>query len=297
LTDFGADQSFAGAVQKVREHYGTEVSPSAVRTHTLAHAKAIGAVEHVPPVQPVKTLVSQMDGSMIPIVKTGTGSHPDKRKEKELYWREVRLCCARPKDAVDCIYGATLGSINVAGLLWYQTAQAAGLGPSTHVHGLGDGARCIMNSFSEQFGQQGTYTVDFWHVSEYLAEAAQVIAPQSNKDWLHQKQGQLLQNQVAEVLRSLNDKLEPAEQEEAPVRSAYTYIDERKEHMDYAGAKAAGLPIGSGEIEGGHRHVIQERLKITGSWWLERNAEWMLQLRTKRANNDWGKNWSEFATN
>jgi hypothetical protein len=46
--------------------------------------------------------------------------------------------------------------------------------------------------------------------------------------------------------------------------------------MDYAGARAAGLPIGSGEVEGGHRHVLQKRLKIAGAWWRERNAEWML---------------------
>lgn len=297
LTDFGAEKSFADAVEKMREHYGIQVGASAVREQTLAHAKAIGAVEHAPPTQAVKTLVSQMDGSMIPVVKTGTGQNPDKRKEKELYWREVRLCCARPKDAVDCIYGATLGSINVAGLLWYQTAQAAGLGPATHVHGLGDGAACIMNSFCEQFGPQGTYTVDFWHVSEYLAEAAKVIAPQSNKDWLHEQQGKLLENDIQRVLQCLETKREPAQQEEAPVRSAFNYLNERKDHLDYAGAKAADLPIGSGEIEGGHRHVIQERLKISGAWWLETHAEWMLQLRTRRANKDWEKYWLEASKN
>lgn len=36
-------------------------------------------------------------------------------------------------------------------------------------------------------------------------------------------------------------------------------------------------PIGSGEIEAGHRHVIQERLKISGAWWLEQTTEGMLQ--------------------
>lgn len=297
LTDFGAEESFRCATQKMREHYGTDLGASAARTQTLIHAKAIGGVEHPPPRQSVQTLVSQLDGSMIPMVRTGTGEAADKRKEKELYWREVRLCCARPKDAVDCLYGATLGSINLAGLLWHETARAAGLGPATHVHGLGDGATCIMNCFAEQFGTQGKYTVDFWHVSEYLGEAAKVVAPQSNKDWLHEQQGKLLQNEVEVVLRCLEKKLEPAEQEESPIRSAYGYVKARKDHLDYAGARAAGLPIGSGEIEGGHRHVIQERLKISGAWWLEQTAEWMLQLRTRRANKDWEKYWSEVAKN
>ena len=143
------------------------------------------------------------------------------------------------------------------------------LGPQSYVHGLGDGATGIMNAFEEQFGAQGKYTVDFWHVSEYLAQAAPLLAPQANKDWLHEQQGKLLRNEADLVLQCLASKLEPAEEEIAPVRSAHDYMKERKEHLDYAGAKAADLPIGSGEIEAGHRHVIQERLKISGAWWLE----------------------------
>jgi hypothetical protein len=38
-------------------------------------------------------------------------------------------------------------------------------------------------------------------------------------------------------------------------------------------------------------------LKIAGAWWLETNAERMLQLRTVRANGDWNKYWAEIAKN
>jgi hypothetical protein len=31
------------------------------------------------------------------------------------------------------------------------------------------------------------------------------------------------------------------------------------------------LPIGSGEIESGHRYVFQNRLKISGAWWKMEN--------------------------
>ena len=107
----------------------------------------------------------------------------------------------------------------------------------------------------------------------------------------------MLENRVGRVLQTLQKNLEPPEQKEAPVRSAYGYIHERKENMDYAGARAANLPIGSGEVESGHRHVLQKRLKIAGAWWLKRNAEAMLQLKTVRANKDWEKYWSEFRKN
>ena len=301
LTDFGADHSFVEATKKVREHYGVELAASSVRARTLAHAKAIGAVEHEAPERPVQNLVTEMDGSMLPIVETKSGAGLDGRKGKRQFWREARLCCARPLDAVDCLYGATFGTVNIAGLLWHQVAQAAGLGPQTHVHGLGDGAPWIVNTFQEQFGagkeSRATYTIDFHHVSDYLAAAALVVAPERNKDWLHEQQELLLQNKVSEVLRTLEAHLEPQQQKEAPVRSAHGYIRERQQHMDYAGARAAGLPIGSGEVESGHKHVLQKRLKIAGAWWLERSAELMLQLRTARANGDWRKYWTEIAKN
>lgn len=40
---------------------------------------------------------------------------------------------------------------------------------------------------------------------------------------------------------------------------------------------------GMGEVESGHRSVIQARLKLSGAWWKEETAESMLALRTLRA--------------
>ena len=52
-----------------------------------------------------------------------------------------------------------------------------------------------------------------------------------------------------------------------------------------------------GGVESAHKHVLQKQLKIAGAWWLERNAERRLQLRTVRANGDWGRYWAEIAMN
>ena len=77
-----------------------------------------------------------------------------------------------------------------------------------------------------------------------------------------------------------------------PVRDACRYLQERQNHLDYAAARRHKLPIGSGEIESGHRHVIQQRLKLSGAWWKESNLEPMLQLRVARANHLWILYWS-----
>lgn len=291
MVDFGAEESFARAAQSMREHYGLDVSVGRVRRQSLVHGAQLSAMKVPPPKDSAAVVVTQLDGSMIPIVEVSEQS-PDQRKGKELLWREVRLCLAREKESATPVYGATLGSAGLAGELWRQTAQAAGAGSKTKVHGVGDGADWITSQFGEQFGDQGTYLLDFWHVSEYLAGAATSIQPKKAVPWRHRQQGRLLENKSNQVLRALASHVEPEDQKEAPVRTAHRYLSERTGQMDYAGARAAGLPIGSGEVEGGHRHVIQERLKLTGCWWKQPNAQAMLGLRVARANHLWDAYWT-----
>jgi hypothetical protein len=75
------------------------------------------------------------------------------------------------------------------------------------------------------------------------------------------------------------------------VRSAYRYLFNRPNRLDYQGAIDSNLPIGSGEIESGHRYVIQNRLKLAGSWWTIENPKAMLALRICRTNQDWDAYW------
>jgi len=89
--------------------------------------------------------------------------------------------------------------------------------------------------------------------------------------------------------------IEPAGAQERPVADAAQYLRQRLEHLDYERARRR-LPIASGETESGHRHVIQQRLKLAEAWWTERNLESVLQLRVARANHWWDAYWKS-ATN
>jgi hypothetical protein len=289
IVDFGAEHSFSKATQRVQEHYGIEVPVEAVRQYTLRHGRSINPLS-AEALTPAKTLVVQMDGSMIPIVESGSGA--DGRKGKQLLWREARLCLARAGDKTQAVYGASLGSAQTAGWMWQEVALKAGLGHQTRVHGLGDGAPWIVDQFRENFGPQGSYLLDFYHVSEYLAQAATRVArADKQREWTRRQQARLLNNQYRKVLRSLDPHLEAPGTEEAPVSAAHRYLTERHDCLDYMGARAAKLPIGSGEIESGHRHVIQKRLKLAGAWWKQTHAQAMLNLRSARANNQWSQHW------
>lgn len=293
LTDFGAEESFARGAERVQEHYGIKVAASTVRACTLRHGRSILKVAEKMQLPSAAAIITQMDGSLIP-VRESADEAEDGRKEKKLFWREVRLCSARPAGKARSLYGATLGSVEVSACLWRETALRAGLTDQTHVHGVGDGAPWIVEKFKENF-PNGCFLLDFYHLSEYLARAALAIGGEKKaRTWLRRQQGRLLQNQWRKVLRALEEHWEqpntPAQA--TPVREAYRYISERSAHLDYATAARDGYPIGSGEIESGHRHVVQQRLKLPGAWWAETNAELMLNLRTARSNGLWTHYWN-----
>jgi hypothetical protein len=288
LVDFGAEESFERAAARVQEHYGVKVSVWRVRSATYEHARACGACSKKAAPEKAAILITEMDGSMIPTVKTSARAL-DKRTTRQLSWREARLCLARPKGSRSPVYGVTLGGPQTAGELWREVALSAGLDEQTRVHGVGDGAPWIVDQFDRQFAGQGGYLLDFYHVSEYLAAAAP--PPTRRTNWLKRQQAYLRQNRLGPTLQSLSRRLEHAGAKEQPVRAAHRYLTQRREHLNYAGALALDLPIGSGEVESGHRHVIQKRLKLAGAWWKETNAEAMLTLRASRATGLWESYW------
>jgi hypothetical protein len=192
-------------------------------------------------------------------------------------------------------FAATTGGVEEAGAQWRQCVIAAGAGSQTQIHALGDGATWITDQAQLQFGTQGQYLVDFYHLCDYLSAAADALAPQDKPAWMEEKKTWLKENGWKEVLRNLEPALEPehAPDAEAPVRACHRYIAHRSDCLDYQGALAKDLPIGSGEIESAHRYVFQKRLKIAGAWWKAENLAKMVALRVLRANRGWQDYWSE----
>ena len=298
LTDFGADDSFGDAVQKVKEHYGIEVPQSAARVITQEHAEAMQAEQQLAEQLPAggsKAVIAETDGCFVPVVQmVEKEGETDRRKLRKVDWKEARLSLARPAGATTKHYQATMSGVAHAGAQLLDCVIRAGAGQQTKIHCVGDGARWIIRQVAEKLGVCATYLTDFYHVSDYVAAAAEAIVGKDEKrGWLKQHQQHLKENRVGEVLAALRPQLESAgvADAQAPVRVCARYLVNRLEYLDYQGAIEKGLPIGSGEIESGHRCVIQARLKISGAWWKEENAEQMLRLRVVRANGEWQSYW------
>lgn len=294
---FGFERSFAKAVKSLKEHYGFSLPVSGVTETTLVHARKIA--EYLDqrdrtlclPAKGVETIIAEADGSFVPIVST-QGKKSDKRKNRQINYQEARLCACQGQGSVDCFYEATFREVDQVGKLWAECAKTAGRGLNTQIHGLGDGATWIQKQ-AQTYLQPKRYLVDFYHICEYLADAKEACA--TNSRWMDTQKKRLKTNHPEKVLKALKPYIEAEsiDDSRAPVRTAHRYIQNRLDQLDYKGSLAEKLPIGSGLIESGHKHVLQARLKITGAAWSLNNAENMVKARALRANGQWEAYWAD----
>ena len=300
MTDFGADHPFGRVPEKLEEHYGITLPISAVRNITETHARAVHErrrrerIEEYPGAAGRDCVIAETDGSMAPVVVTDKNAG-DRRRGKKYIWREARLSIAHVPGDTALKFGAEFQEgADEAGKDLFDCACRAGFGRGTYLHSVGDGAPWIYRQVDEQFGPQGHYLVDFYHICGYLEGAAPSCCGKDEKNTWAARQKELLKDGNAEkVIEALRPHLESEEAEDrnAPVRRCLRYLCNRTGQFDYPEAQARGLPVGSGEIESAHRYVIQERLKIAGAWRTPENARFMLALRVDRADGYWEKHW------
>ena len=239
-------------------------------------------------------MVAGTDGSMVPIVVTDENAE-DRRKEKKYFWKEARLSIAHVPGDTTLKFGVEFQEgTDEAGKNLFDCACRAGFGSGTYLHSVGDGAPWICGQVEKQFGLQGHYLIDFYHLCEYLESAAPACSGKDGKEtWLKEQKVLLKEGQAEKVAEALKPHLEPEETEDqnAPVRCCLRYLTNRPGQFDYPTALDLELPIGSGEIESAHRYIIQKRLKIAGAWWTPENARFMPALRVSRADGYWDRYW------
>jgi len=152
---------------------------------------------------------------------------------------------AQALGSADTFYAATFGDVAQAGQRWGHCARHAQWGLNSQIHALGDGAEWIRLQTREVFGSQGTFLCDYFHVSEYLAEAAPSCRPQAPDRWRRTQQDRLKRGAIEKVLDAMEGYLEPegTPEESAPVTNAHRYLTNRTDCLDYPRALRLGLPI------------------------------------------------------
>jgi hypothetical protein len=140
-----------------------------------------------------------------------------------------------------------------------------------------------------------TIIVDFVHVLEYLWNAARALYPDVNVErWVHLQATRVLEGhatKVAGMIRRIATKarLDPARRK--PADDAANYLSNKAPYLDYPTALKQGWPIATGIVEGACRHLIKDRMDITGARWGLAGAEAILKLRAIIANGDFEEYW------
>jgi len=151
--------------------------------------------------------------------------------------------------------------------------------------------------FARQRGVKLTIIIDFIHVLEYLWKAAWSFFDKGDpkaEDWVSSRALRLLRGEAGRLAGDISRSATMRKLDEKQRKGAdacVKYLKNKKELMHYDQYLAAGTPIATGVIEGACRHLVNDRLGITGARWGLAGAEAVLKLRALRSSGDFDAYW------
>jgi hypothetical protein len=163
-----------------------------------------------------------------------------------------------------------------------------------------DGNNAQIEAVTAEAARRGvtvTIVIDFIHVLEYLWKAAWSFFDKGEpaaEEWVADQARKILHGKAAQVSAGIRRRAttygySPAER--AGADEAARYLDNKKDYLDYATALSKGWPIATGIIEGACRHIVKDRMDITGARWGLEGAEAILKLRALIASGDFEDYW------
>jgi hypothetical protein len=143
-----------------------------------------------------------------------------------------------------------------------------------------------------------TLVVDFIHVLEYLWRAAWCFFEDGDKEveqWVTERAFAILQGRSSDVgagIRRSATLRELPSDKRVGADACADYLIAKRTMLRYDRYLRQGLPIATGVIEGACRHLIVDRLDITGARWSVGGAEAILRLRSIRSSGDFDDYWA-----
>ncbi len=143
-----------------------------------------------------------------------------------------------------------------------------------------------------------TIVCDVIHVIEYLWAAGRAFYPESGPElegWVRHRLLGILQGKaglMAGGMRRSATRRDLDAKAREPVDKCATYLLNHAPYLRYDRYLAAGMPIATGVIEGACRHLVKDRMEITGARWSLPGAEAVLRLRALRSSGDFDEYWT-----
>ena len=237
-------------------------------------------------------------------------------------WREMRLSVLarrEPSDACDPadwddrvlrdptvrLWSCAIADADHVGASWKRLATRVRLTDEAAVDVTADGARWIWEQAARRFPRHNAqWCVDVYHVSEHLHACGRASCggggegASAARAWADGHLATALTRNGPAMIAAV-EAAASSEAEGSPRRAALegllTFLRPNADRMWYRDRLAAGLPIGSGMIEGGCKSVIAMRLKLNNARWRVRRAERIGALRCIDASGLWAEFWKSAA--
>jgi len=173
---------------------------------------------------------------------------------------------------------------------------------SLHIHEaqevlfIADGAKWIwprVTRLWERLGLVGVRCrelVDFYHVVEHVYALAALNTSwrtSYRKQWAARQRRRLWRGELQAFLADVERLCQGRRGKGWARERDYLVRNARAGRLDYAKARRAKMPMGSGTMESAIRRVVNLRLKGAGIFWHEDHAEQMLLLRTYYKSKHW----------
>ena len=157
--------------------------------------------------------------------------------------------------------------------------------------------RCLKR-MAKQKDLNLTIIVDIVHVIEYLWSAGRVFESKSGpklENWIRRRILEVIRGKaglVAGGMRRSATRRELSDKEREPVDTCARYLLTYSPYLRYNHYLSKGLPIATGVIEGACRHLVKDRMDVTGARWSLTGAEAVLRLRALRSSGDFDEYWT-----
>lgn len=306
ITRLSSRMSYREAHQELRLLWKVVVSQGSMREVTMRHGRVadvligekVAELEAQAPAataQP-EQLVMATDGAMVQLtsgewreVKTVTFG------EFRPYWDPKQHQVVTKTEQISYFSRAERAEAFSRSALveWHRRG-----GENAHtVVAVQDGALWIQ-SFVDYHCPQAVRVIDFAHAQGYVAKVGRAIhgaETEAFQQWYARMSKQLGRQPPQRTVNELwlLSRQHPDHPEAEEIEMAIRYLEKRLPMIDYPHFRRRQIPIGSGNVESGHKVVMQHRMKQAGMRWAEANLNPMLALRVALCNQTWHSSWRE----
>ena len=288
---FGSSRPFEESGELISEVLGFGVSATAVQRNTEEAGEQLDdnpfhVIDKHQRGRSCEVMIVEMDSTTSPQIHQEEGIRGRESLKQPTEWKMCHVGTIQKFGGgeLDCEWSvARYGRLESFGLHLGRSGLAMGMEGAQKVVFLSDGLRANWQICFDHF-PGAIQILDFYHASEHLGEFCRLFKnPETGQQRYGKWYQMLLDGEVLQVMAEMRSTMEQLSNTEEGWGHC-AYFKNNVERMKYQEYRDAGLPIGSGKVEGGCKYIVGKRFKGSGMRWKKQDNERVLRARMAKIN-------------